>query len=78
MKSKRNNTLTIWPGCCYYDVSNDTPIGTRTFRAPEGGLKVNDVTRFSLWHGCNRTGYTTSGVKVSFHSEYTKEHYHND
>ena len=70
--------MTIQPGCCYYDVSNDTPIGAKTRRAPEGGLKVIDVTNFSLWHGCNRTGHTLEGVKVCFHSDFTKEHYHDE
>lgn len=72
MKDKK---LTIQPGCMYYDLDH-APIGARTGRAPEQGLTAHHIESIPVWHGCNCVGYTKTGKKVAFHTEFTREHYH--
>ncbi len=66
----------IQPGCLFWDITGDTPIGSKAERAPDEGAHVAEATLLSpTWHGANRVGYW-QGKRVAFTTEYTKEHYH--
>jgi hypothetical protein len=74
-KIRQLTTLTIQPGCLFYDIT-DKPIGSKAGRAPEGGAKVVDVEIMPAeWHGCNRIGWY-KGKRIAFNSEFTMEHYY--
>lgn len=75
-KKPKNTTLTIQPGCLYYDVTDGRPIGNRAYRAPARGLKVTKLEPISPpWYGMNRTGMA-GHMRVALNTEMTMEHYH--
>ena len=74
-RTKVHDPYNIYPGCMFWDITDDIPIGSKALRAPDKGAVVTDTSILSpTWHGCNRIGIWR-GKRIAFTTEYTGEHY---